>query len=106
MAGWLAPVAVGVLLGRSGKGSQVIRAKAKASLAASGTPKLEEGRISICAERWDALKRAPTTWLPRTENSWAWINGFLAPPPEMISWWILVLGRTKRFRASTTESAV
>ena len=30
-------------------------------------------------------------------------QGLRAPPPETMSWWILCLGRTKRWRASTME---
>ena len=51
-------------------------------------------------------RRERSRFVARAAASWARISGLRAPPPETMSWWILCLGRTKRCRASTTESAV
>src|ERR1700739_3720606 len=92
-------------------------AKARASLAAVGMAKLVDGRTSIAETRRagdevDILRRqsaaccVPRGEGPRRAASWAISTGLCAPPPETISWWIVVLGRTKRFRASTIVRAV
>src|SRR5579859_7593059 len=86
-------------------------AKARASLASAGMANADEAWISIVGvERGrreeGTMYRAPTEEELRNAVSWAIRRGFCAPPPETMSWSILVFGRTKRCRASAIESAV
>jgi hypothetical protein len=94
-------------------------AKARASLASVGTANWLDGKTAIfeygSGEDEGTIYRTPTgeEWdAPAllggasSAVSWAIRRGLFAPPPETISWWIFVFGRTKRFRASTMERAV
>src|SRR5260370_42159163 len=70
-------------------------------------PRRKEGMTSILLDaaalpRWGATCCAPT---PRAAAGWARSKGLRAPPPGTMSWWILVLGKTKRLSASTTDRA-
>src|SRR6266404_8363081 len=111
MAACRAPVAEGRLEGRWWKVSYARMAKARASLAAAGTSKCDEEMTAMdgcwgCelnnANREIGVPRGAA----RSAVRWAMSRGLFAPPPETVSWWIFVLGRTKRFRASTIERAV